>query len=1258
MFSYTHIGWLKPFSKILFTLMYKHFLFFIFLLAHNTLVSQSNQWTFMKGDSAPPEHPIYGVQGLSSLINVPGPRQGSVSWTDTSGNRWLFGGNESLYLTDYLNDLWKYSPKTKEWVWLKGDTIKKVSGVYGTKEVSSLYNKPGARENSANWVDESGNLWLFGGFGYVSPGVYGYLNDLWKYSVSTNEWTWIDGDSTANHSAKHGTRGKPAASNNPGGRKSSTCWIDSAGKFWLFGGTAYASPNSGFVISPSFNDLWKYDPITKEWTWVSGANIPNSNGSYGTQGLFELTNTPGARAESMGWTDKSGNFWLFGGYGYGSSDFFYLGFLNDLWKYEIKSQQWKWVRGSKDPKNSGIHGIRGVSHIDNIPAGRRSSSAWEDSLGNFWILGGFNNSGDKNDLWKYNVVLNQWVWLKGDTTQYTLGLSGTLGMPAASSYPGAREKSASWSDKSGNILLFSGTNLANDLWKYEAQTNTWIWLNGATSNHHYGIYGNLRIEASTNKPGPREGSTSWIDKNGDFFLFGGYGYAIEGKFGALNDLWKYNSRSNQWKWIKGDTLVNTYPIYGTKGISASDNKPGGRANSISWADTLGNLYLFAGSGVARNGSGMLNDLWKYDDKKNEWTWIKGDSIANRFGEYGILRVVDTQNNPGGRENSISWIDESGNLWIFGGEGVTKDQFGSLNDLWKYDIKSNNWTWIHGDNSVNTKGDYGVKNKQSPINKPGGRYSSVGWKDKAGNFWLFGGWGYSDSYPGNLNDLWKYNITDHEWTWMKGDISTSVKANYGIKGTADENNKPSARASALSWSDKNGDMWLFGGNGIGSTADGGLNDLWKFNITFNNWTWVNGSKNVYEEGNFGIQGTTSAINKPGSSQNSVGWTDTSGNFWFFGGSGPIGRVRGFLNGLWKFFPNKYPIVTIISPLNGTSFPQGSSVALSVEAIDLDGSISKVEFFNHGIKFAEDATPPFGMVSTDAPPGNYSISAKAIDNEKDTANSNLVTIIVTSCDGTGKISADGFTNIVGSQISDLRSHHSFPSNPTVSLLLDKFEYGNNIGDNYGGMVRGYICAPQTGDYIFYIASDDQSELWISTDQNRSNKRKIAYLNWATFPRVWNLFPTQKSVRIRLTKGVKYYIEVLHKEGIGLDHMSVAWTLPNGVFEGPIDGSRLSPFEQASPNSIAPLSFGEAMEALTGFRITVRPNPSSNHFIITTKTDRTESITVTITDVVGRIVERRSNIAANGTIQVGNSFRKGVYFVEVRQGTDKQKLKLIRK
>ena len=107
------------------------------------------------------------------------------------------------------------------------------------------------------------------------------------------------------------------------------------------------------------------------------------------------------------------------------------------------------------------------------------------------------------------------------------------------------------------------------------------------------------------------------------------------------------------------------------------------------------------------------------------------------------------------------------------------------------------------------------------------------------------------------------------------------------------------------------------------------------------------------------------------------------------------------------------------------------------------------------------------------------------------------------------------------------------------------------------RQYIHPPVSGAYVFWVASDDTSELRLSTDEDPAHARPIASSPQWTSPREYTKFPVQQSQPIELKAGRRYYVEALQKPGGGGDHLSVAWRLPNGTEEKPIPGSRLSPW-----------------------------------------------------------------------------------------------------
>ena len=262
----------------------------------------------------------------------------------------------------------------QDFTWVKGSTSSSVAGTYGTQGVSAPTNNPSGRHGCAKWTDAAGNLWLFGGEGFSTNTTLGWMNDLWKYTASTNEWTWIRGSNTPNTISVYGFLGVSSATNEPGAREFPTCWTDASGNFWMFGGDGFAS-NSTFG---RLGDLWKYNPTTNQWTWINGFNTVGQLGIYGTLGTAAASNSPGCRYGGGIWADNSGNFWMFGGRGLSSTG--PQGYLSDLWKYTISTNQWTWVNGSNLAGQNSIYGSLGVTAPSNMPGGRYFPISWIDGL--------------------------------------------------------------------------------------------------------------------------------------------------------------------------------------------------------------------------------------------------------------------------------------------------------------------------------------------------------------------------------------------------------------------------------------------------------------------------------------------------------------------------------------------------------------------------------------------------------------------------------------------------------------------------------------------------------------------------------------------------------------------------------------------------------------------------------------------------------------------------------------------------------------
>jgi signal transduction histidine kinase len=137
--------------------------------------------------------------------------------------------------------------------------------------------------------------------------------------------------------------------------------------------------------------------------------------------------------------------------------------------------------------------------------------------------------------------------------------------------------------------------------------------------------------------------------------------------------------------------------------------------------------------------------------------------------------------------------------------------------------------------------------------------------------------------------------------------------------------------------------------------------------------------------------------------------------------------------------------------------------------------------------------------------------------------------------------------------------YPFRPSGRELRISFEAPTGCGDYYLARMRGYLHPPTTGEYSFWIASDNSSELWLSSDRSPSNARKIAFIprfNWVA-PRDWSHLPSQHSQSIWLEAGKTYYVEALHEQTTVGDHLAVAWQGP-GLEQSVIEGRYLTPGE----------------------------------------------------------------------------------------------------
>jgi hypothetical protein len=288
------------------------------------------------------------------------------------------------------------------------------------------------------------------------------------------------------------------------------------------------------------------------------------------------------------------------------------------------------------------------------------------------------------------------------------------------------------------------------------------------------------------------------------------------------------------------------------------------------------------------------------------------------------------------------------------------------------------------------------------------------------------------------------------------------------------------------------------------------------------------------------------------------------------------------------------------------------------------------------------------------GTYSFRLTVNDSQNETASDNVNVIIYNDgelCVATGKALYERWDNISGTAVSDLTNSPKFLQVPDVTMELNILEAPQDVGNQYGCRIRGFICAPATGNYTFWVEGDDHIHLWLSTDDDPSRKVKIAYHTGWTLPGEWEKYPSQQSAEIFLVSNRKYYFEALMKEDAGGDNLAVGWKLPNETMERPIPGKYLS-YNPDWANFRTNVVNTEEDQMIKIF-----PNPAGDFVYLKVPHHFSTNSVLFVSNIHGSVVKILEVTGSEMNIDIAD-LPSGFYLISISNGKTMLKSKMIKK